>query len=540
MNRNQRRAGARAGAPASPQFQRMFAQGAAAYQAGRLPVAAAAFRQAVALKPGHADAQANLGLILLALGEVEEAARCCRRALAADPSHTDAHNTLGNALRQTGQMEAATACYRRAIALDPRHADAHNNLGVALKTQGAGAAAIASYRHAIASRPSFAEAHNNLGNALREAGELESAATCYSQALRLRPDYADAHSNLGLVLDEQRRLDEAAAQFRQAIRLRPDLPGARFNLSLTLLAQGALAEGWREYEWRWQTPHIARQWRDFPQPQWRGEPAEGQTLLIHAEQGFGDTLQFCRYAPLATARGLRVVLEVPKPLLRLLRGLPSIADVVARGDDLPPFDLHCPMMSLPLAFGTTLATIPAAGPYLHAMPEDAWAWQRRLEATGRRQPRIGLAWAGRETNPRDSQRSLDAARLAPLLGIPGLHWVNLQQGGSLPPPVPPLTDWMPEMADFADTAALIEGLDLVVAVDTAVTHLAAGLGKPVWMLDRFNPDWRWLDGRKDSPWYPTLQIYRQPRPGDWATVIADVAQDLRVLAGAPARAFEQA
>jgi len=526
MNRKQRRADTRPAAP--PQFQRHFAEAVAAYQAGRLVEAAAAFRQAVALRPGHADAQANLGLILLALGQAEEAGQCCRRALALCPTHTDAHNTLGNVLRQGGQMEAALACYRRAIGIDPAHADAHNSLGVALKALGKTAEAAACYRRAIALRPRFAEAHNNMGNVLRETEQFEDAAACYQEALRLRPDYADAHANLGLVLQEQRHLAAATARFRQAIQLRPDSASAHFNLSMALLAQGELAEGWREYEWRWQAPHIAPQRRPFPQPQWRGEPATGQTLLIHAEQGFGDTLQFCRYAPLAAARGLRVVLEVPQSLVRLLRDLPGIDMVVVRGESLPPFDLHCPMMSLPLAFGTTLKSIPAASPYLHADPAQAASWQARLAATGRPGPRVGLAWSGRATNPRDHQRSLGPAQLAPLLGIPSLHLVSLQRGGT----APTLTDWMEDMPDFADTAALVDQLDLVVTVDTAVAHLAAALGREVWMLDRFNPDWRWLDGRPDSPWYPSLRIYRQPRPGDWTTVVEAVARDLRALTAA--------
>jgi hypothetical protein len=294
-----------------------------------------------------------------------------------------------------------------------------------------------------------------------------------------------------------------------------------------------MAEGWREYEWRWQVADMAASRRDFSQPQWSGEAAAGRTLLIHAEQGLGDTLHFCRYATLAADRGMRVIMQVQTPLVRLLRNLPGVDQVVARGDDLPAFDLHCPMQSLPLAFGTTLTTIPAGSAYLRADAAVAAAWGVRIDAMGDRRPRVGVAWAGNPGMIRDASRSLRPARLAPLSGLAGLHFFSLQKDG---PPAAGLTDLMGEMADFADTAGLICNLDLVISVDTAVAHLAAGLGKPVWLLDSFDPDWRWLLGRRDSPWYPSLRVYRQPRPGDWDAVLDAVAGDLRGMEEArPAR-----
>jgi len=268
----------------------------------------------------------------------------------------------------------------------------------------------------------------------------------------------------------------------------------------------------------------------FARPQWRGE-ATRKTLLIHAEQGIGDTLQFCRYAMLAAGRGLRVTMEVQTPLVRLLRGLPGVDLVRGCGDELPAFDLHCPMLSLPFALGTTMATVPSATCYLHADAALAAAWQARLAAMANQCLRIGLVWAG---NPDavaiDHLRSLAPDRLAPLFALSGLHFFSLQKGGPAAPGDFPLTDFMDEMADFADTAALIANLDLVISVDTAVAHLAAALGKPVWLLDRFYPCWRWLTGRRDSPWYPSLRIYRQPSSGDWDSVLAEVARDLRGLA----------
>jgi hypothetical protein len=394
-------------------------------------------------------------------------------------------------------------------------------------------AAIACFRHALHLKPDFPEARNNLGNALREQRQLDDAIACYRVAIGLRPDYPEAHNNLGTALMEQGRLDEAAASYRNAILYKPDYPDPHANLATVLLAQGDMAAGWREYEWRWEMRQMIGGRRGFAQPQWQGEAAEGRTLLIHAEQGYGDTLQFCRYATLAAAAGLRVIIEAPKPLVRLLRSVPGVDLVLRSGAELPAFDLHCPMLSLPLALGTTLATIPGATPYLHAEAAQAASWQARLAAIAGGGPRIGLVWAG---NPglslpakaaMDRRRSLSPEQLAPLLETPGMRFFNLQKDGPAAPAQFPLVDVMGEMGDFADTAALIVNLDLVISVDTAVAHLAGALGKPVWLLNRFDTCWRWLTGRCDSPWYPTLRIYRQPRPADWDAVLAEVARDLR-------------
>jgi hypothetical protein len=259
------------------------------------------------------------------------------------------------------------------------------------------------------------------------------------------------------------------------------------------------------------------------QPQWQGEPASGRTLLIHAEQGYGDTIQFCRYACLAKACGLRVVLEVQQPLVRLLQSLAGVDQIIARGDRLPDFDLHCPMLSLPLAFGTVLETIPGETPYLTAGAADVAAWHTRLS---RSLPRIGLAWAGGSATKSDRQRSLSTEQLTPLMNLSGIQWVCLQKERKEAFAGAGMLDFMPEMQDFADTAALVANLDLVISVDTAIAHLAAALGKPVWLLNRFDPDWRWLKGGQDSMWYPSLRQYRQAQPGQWETPIAAIAEDL--------------
>ncbi len=522
--------------------------GVALRETKQLAEAEACYRHAIAVKPDYAEAHNNLGVILREQRRMEEAASCYRRATTLQPAYVEAANNLGVTLRELGRAEEAIACYRSIIALRPDYAEAHSNLGVALREQGQLAEAVACYKAALALKPDYPEAHSNLGVVLREQEQPEAAAACYRTAISLRPGYPQAHNNLGVALKEQRRLDEAVDCFRQAVTLDPEYAEAHNNLGMALLLRGEVgAPAWEEYEWRWKTGQMAGHRRDFTQPHWRGElwrgelwrgelwrgelwrgePAAGRTLLIHAEQGFGDSLQFCRYAMLAAERGLRVVMEVQKPLVRLLAGLQGVAQVLARGETLPGFDLHCPMLSLPLAFGTTLANIPAKAAYLRADPALAEVWKRKLDAAGKAGPRVGLAWAGTAAQKANSRRSITPERLAPLLALPGLHFVSLQKDGPAAPAAFALTDLMAEVADFADTAALIANLDLVIAVDTAVVHLAASLGKPVWMLDRFDPDWRWLIGRTDSPWYPTLRLYRQPRRGDWESVVAAVVNDLR-------------
>ena len=430
---------------------------------------------------------------------------------------------------RAGRLTEAEALCRQVLAAAPRHAGSLHLLGLVACACGHPDDGIALIRHALALAPDSPKGHNGLGVALHEAGDRDGAISHYRRALELAPDYPEAMSNLGAALQERGDFDAAIHRLQAAIALGPDSAEAHTNLATTLLAAGDLAAGWPEYEWRWGTPTMTTQRRAFTQPQWRGEMAAGRTLLIHAEQGLGDTIQFCRYAPLAAARGLRVTLEVQPPLLRLLGCLPGIQRVIGRGDPLPEFDLHCPLLSLPLAFATRQATIPAQPSYLVADRALAASWATRLAGAN---PKIGLAWAG---NPRlhsaalaaiDRRRSIPPERLAPLVELPGLDFFSLQNGGAAAPAGFPLTDFMADMTDFADTAALVANLDLVISVDTAIAHLAAALGKPVWLLNRFDSCWRWLRHRQDSPWYPTLRLFNQPKPGDWAAVIEQVRDEL--------------
>jgi hypothetical protein len=378
------------------------------------------------------------------------------------------------------------------------------------------------------------EAAGCLANVLHDLAFYEPAEGLYLQALRATPDHPGRLSSLGNTLRALGRLPEALEAHEQAVAAAPGDAEARFNRAVTLLSAGDFSRGWREYEWRWM-----RTTRRKRGPWWKGDAPADRTILLHAEQGLGDTLQFVRYAPAVAALGGRIVLEVQPPLVRLCQCLSGIAEVVPAGEaEREPsatFDAHCPLMSLPLLFGTTLETIPAAMPYLHPDPTLAAAWREQLPDAG--VLRVGLCWAGaRHTDDPgarviDQRRSLHLAELAPLADIGRVQFISLQKGEAAdqlrtPPPGLDVVDPMPRVTDFADTAAIVAGLDLVISVDTAVAHLAGALGRPVWMLSRYDGCWRWLHGRDDSPWYPTMRLYRQQQPYDWTEVVGRLRQDL--------------
>ena len=463
-------------------------------------------------------------------GRLHEAEQLYRQILAQQPEHAGAMQFLGVIANQVGRNDIAVGLIRRAIGLNPNVAEAYNNLGNALKDQGQLDEAIAAFRQALALNPNLPEAHNNLGSALKDQGQLDEAIAAYRQAIALRPTYADAHNNLGNALKDQGQLDEAVAAFRQAIALKPDYAEFHFNLSLSLLTSGDFQQGWEEHEWRWKCKEFPTPARNFPQPQWDGCPLEGRTLLLHTEQGHGDAVQFIRYLPLVEQRGGRIIIECQAELQRLIRPIAGRCQIVVSGQPLPIFDLHCPLLSLPRVFGTNLDNIPNNVPYLRADAEDAGRWQRRL-ADHSPLVKVGLGWAGSPAHRNDCNRSMKLATLAPLGQVPGARFFSLQKGEAAaetktPPAGMELVDWTQELKDFADTAALIANLDLVIAVDTAVVHLAGAMGKPVWTLLPFVSDWRWLLERQDSPWYPSMRLFRQPRIGDWDGVITRVVEAL--------------
>jgi Flp pilus assembly protein TadD len=458
---------------------------------------------------------------------VTEAEPFYRRAVAFDPGFKEAWMNLGLAAFTLGRADEAQDCQREALRIDPESADAQNNLGLIHYAQGHIAEAENCFRAALRIQPAHANATLNLGSTRQIFNHVDEAEGLFRRALALGVDAARGNSNLSLALMEQMRHEEAERCCRAALAIKPHYPEARANLALALLAMGRLEEGWQEYESRWEVEAMGAPAPVLTQPRWTGQPLHGETVLLYAEQGFGDTLQFCRYAPMVAAAGGRVVLVVPKALHRLMSSLDGVAEVVSDEDDvLPRFDYHCPLLSLPFAFNTTLETIPGSASYLSADPSSWAAFLGSLPGL-----KVGLAWAGKSRTAQphaaaiDKRRSMRLAAMAPLLKVPGCSFVSLQLGPpawqmqSLPVGAG-LHDVSSRLNDWADTAALIAGLDLVITVDTAVAHLAGALGTPVWMLNRFDSCWRWLLNRDDSPWYPGMRLFRQTRPGDWGDVVA--------------------
>lgn len=499
----------------------------------RLDAAAASYRRALALSSDFAEAHGNLGIVLEEQGDLAAAEACFRRAIALAPGFAEAHYNLGNVLRAQHQEPAAIDAFRRALALEPRFPDALGNLGALLFERGDLAGAADCFRESLTLVPEDPKTLNNLGNVLVAQDALAEAVQCYDRAIAQAPGFAAAHVNRGNALQEAGDLAGAAESFAHALALDPERAEAQWGLALIALLQGDFAAGWPRHEARFRVEGFGGA-RNFAPPQWQGEPLHGATILLHAEQGLGDTLHFVRYVPLVAARGGRVVLEVPPELYRLLAATGAAETVVAAGGPLPDFAFHCPLLSLPLALGTELATIPAAVPYIEADPLKVAAWRQRLPEA---RLRVGLVWAGRPEHKRDRWRSLSLATLAPLAEVPDIAFVSLQKGpaaaqASLPPPGMALIDLAAELVDFSDTAALIAALDLVIAVDTSVAHLAGALGKEVWLLLPQMPDWRWMLGRADSPWYPTARLFRQPERGAWGPVVAAVADALRRRGGA--------
>ncbi|HEY2134649.1 MAG TPA: tetratricopeptide repeat protein [Xanthobacteraceae bacterium] len=507
--------------------------GILALRAGDVQAAADHVERAASLAPDRADCRHTLGFIRKAMGRPAEAEAAFREAVALDPGLAEAHYQLANLLRETQRFAESEASYRRVLALHPRHHQAHNNLGAALGELARFEEAGEHFRRAAEIKPDYAEAYANLAHALRATGRAEDAEAAGRRAIMLAPGFATAHLNLGLALQDLGRLDEALACFDRASHCQPGYPKAVVCEGMLHLLRGDLAAGWEKYEARWRIGDLPP--RDFAQPQWRGEPLGGRTILLHAEQGYGDAIQFLRYVPQVIARGGKVVVEIQQPLVGLAARIPGIA-VVARGEPLPGFDVHCPLLSLPLAFGTTLDSIPAAMPYLSAAPDRATAWRARIG--GAPGLKVGLAWAGSAVHRNDRNRSIPLDRLAPVLAVEGVTWFSLQAG----PRAADLagregngiTDLAAELVDFGETAAAIAALDLVICADTAVAHLAGALGKPVWVMLPFAPDWRWLMERTDTPWYPSMRLFRQTRAGDWDGVARHVRGALAQRTTSPA------
>ena len=561
-----------------PVANHVWARGAALEGLNRLDEAAEAYRCAIAFNPDDADGQASLEIALRRLERFEEAAAALRHAARLAPERAAVHDALALTLRRLGRFIEAAEAARTALALNPNHATAHSNLGHALLGLKRFAEAAAAFGEATRCNSADAEAHTNWGAALLGMNRFKEAAVTCAEAVRLAPGDANAHANLGFALAALDRLDEAVAACVEAIRLAPNHANAhanlgfaliglarfeaavaeletaialnaghmqaRRNLAMVLLLLGRFERGWTAYEHR--GDHLVPEGQRavfhaggerVARSRWRGEPLAGRTILLHTEQGLGDTVQFVRYVPEVARRGGQVLLLVQPVTERLLRDLPGVHRLLTFGQNLPNFELHCPLPSLPQALAmTTPDTIPVGVPYLRADPERRERWRQRLGNL--RGLRVGLSWAGNPEQGNDRNRSVAFRHLAPLWQVPGVDWISLQVGpraadlGDAPAGV--IRDLAPHLHDLAETAAVMSQLDLVLTVDTMVAHLAGALGQPAFVMLAFVADWRWLLARDDSPWYPTLRLFRQKRAGAWDSVIERVAVALKDVPGADA------
>jgi tetratricopeptide (TPR) repeat protein len=510
-------------------------RGAALRQLKQPEKALASFDRALAIQPAYAEALWDRGDVLLELKRFDEALVSYDRALAMAPDQAERLCNRGVALHELKRPQEALASYDRALALGQDAAELHYNRGNALLALRQFEEALVSFERALARSPDYAWAHSNRGIALHRLTRLEEALASLERAVALRPDSATDHSNRAVALYHLKRFDEALASYQRALALQPDLPEAHYSEAHYHLLTGDLARGWEKLEWRWKVEPFKSERRGFAQPQWSGsQQLAGRTILLHTADGFGDTIQFARYAPLVAARGARVILEVLKPQQQLMHTLAGVTQVVARGEPLADFDLQCTLLSLPRAFGTRLATIPCETPYLRAAASLADGWNARLGPRNR--PRVGIAWSGNPVHEEDRSRSIGLRSLLPLLAGVDATFVSLHRevraaDAAVLADRSDILHFGEQLKDYADTAALIANLDLIVSVDTSVVHLAGALAKPVWVLLPFIPDWRWLLDRDDSPWYPTARLFRQDATRAWDAVIPRVRGALHDYVG---------
>jgi len=538
----------------------------------RFEEAQADFERSIALNPGEAETHKNLGTLHSRLGRMEQALASIDRALELRPNFSAALDEKARALWNLQLRDEALVVFRKSLAADPgnadtirniallllelgRHADALDAFNVTAKLKPDSAAlyqmrgvclqeanrfeeAQADYEKSIALDSSLADTHNNLGALHSRFGRMEQAFASIDRALELRPDFASALSNRAVALSRVQLLDEAFAAFHRSLAIDPNDARTIFSLALLQLLTGDFERGWLGREARWKVPSLGHADRGFPQPLWLGDqPIEGKTILLHADEGLGDAIQFARYAPMVAALGARVILEVQSPIQQILADIAGVATCICRPSaTLPAFDLHCPLGALPLAFGTRLDTIPFAERYLPAPPAACVkAWEDRLEDRlgPRNRFRVGLVWSGNPDHKNDHNRSMALRMLAPLLDC-DVQFVSLQKGvrdqdRAFLGERPDIVDLTDQIRDFTDTAALVSCLDLVISVDTSIVHLAGALGAPVWTMLPFDPDWRWLLNRNDSPWYSSMRLFRQPMSGDWASVVDSVRRELEGL-----------
>lgn len=443
----------------------------------------------------------------------------------------ESYYALGVFLQEKGIFDEAVLHYQKATSVNPNFTDAHFNMGVAFQQLGQHDKAILSYQQAIALNSENPKAHLNLGIAYKELGKYDEALESFKTAIKIKPDYAMAYYNSGNIHLAKGKYNEAMDYYKKAISIDNEYAEAHWNIALLNLMFGNFTEGWKEYEWRWKLGNLAIK-RTFDKPQWEGSDINGKTILIYTEQGFGDTIQFIRYVPLIAKRGAKVIVECEKELVTLLQNVEGIRAIFFKESQLPEFDFYCPLLSLPLIFNTTVETIPSEIPYINVDPELSQKWHNKILNNSKLN--VGLAWAGNPDLRRDYNRSYTFDVLSQLLKNLDINFYSLQKGEASyqifsSPEGEKILDYTDELNDFRDTAAFIQNLDLVISADTAVAHLAGALGKSIWTLIPFVPDWRWMLNREDSPWYPTMRLFRQPSIGDWKSVIDMVEEELRKL-----------
>nr|WP_315488470.1 tetratricopeptide repeat protein [uncultured Rhodoferax sp.] len=502
------------------------------HQNGQLTQARAIYEDILKLQPAHADALQFLGVVENHHGNHARAVKLIEKSIAIFPHNPSSYLNLGNALREIKQLQGALVCYNKAISLKPDYALAYSNRGVVLQAMKRLDDAVSAFDTAIALKPDYIEAHYNRANALKDLGKMEAAVASYDAAISLFPDFADAHLNRGSALMELSKFGMALQSFETAAALRPDQADAHWNMALLLLLTGNLTAGWPLHEWRWKVGTSDNERRSLAKPLWLGEESlQGKTVLLYGEQGLGDSIQFVRYVKQVADLGAHVLLEAPLQLKNLFESVEGAGELVLHGQPVPVFDFHCPLLSLPLAFNTTLESIPASSSYLQAEPDRIRQWANKLGHPTRK--RVGLAWSGNAKHGNDHNRSVPLSTLLQYLPD-GFEYISLQKelrdsDQSILVNAKNIRHLGTELTDFSDTAALCELMDLVISVDTSIAHLAGALGKPLWVLLPHVPDWRWLLARGDSPWYPSASLYRQASPRDWGSALEKVNDGLNGL-----------
>lgn len=513
------------------------------HQQGHIAQARQIYIDVLDQAPQNFDARHLLGVTYLQSGEYAVALENIEAALKINPGNAAAYSNLGRVLHETRRYEEALASYDKAIQLKPDFAEAHYNKGNTLREMKRAEEAIVAYERAIQCRNQYAEAYQNLGVIAHEQRQLEKAIALYDQTIAIKPTHAEAHSNRGVALKALHRVDEALKSFDLSISINPKYAQAYWNKAITLLLDGQYEKGWPLFEWGWTAKQRGAQ-RHTQHPLWTGlHPLKNKTILLHAEQGYGDAIQFCRFAKSVSALGAKVVLEVPRPLVEVCQTLQGVQTVMASGDPIPDVDFQCPLMTLPMALKTTMANIPSEMPYLYADATQSTHWRNKLSAFT--QKKVGLVWNGgfRPHMPElwllNAERNITLEVMAQHLQHANIDFFSLQKGDPAEAEIRGrekelwtqgnFHNFTDELHTFADTAALIDQLDLVISVDTSTAHLAAAMGKPVWLLNRVDGCWRWLIDVDHSPWYPSVRVYRQGQDRDWGPIAKRIAVDLEAF-----------